>query len=365
VKSVAKKIRKNGMTAVVDPVMVSTSGHDLADKGFVEAVKKELIPETYVLTPNIQEAEILTGRKVANLNDVKKVCKDLYELGAKHVLITGGHLKGEKSQDVFFDGENYRIFTLPRIPDKRAHGSGCTLSALITGYLALGEGVVNAIGKSKHVLWHMIKESYKPGRGMDVLDHRYNLIGEGELSLSFPTNMHFDVWIDLKTSVDRLLSFLSRKYVPEVGINFGYALPNANNIGEICAIDGRIMKTSNKPVRCGSLGFGVSKHVASIILAAMGSNPEIRSAMNIKYSEGNIDKLEESGLKIGCFDRKKEPKNTKSTMEWGTNQVIKQSGYVPDVIYDMGAAGKEPIIRLLGESPEKVVKKAFLLCKNQ
>ena len=365
VEIVAEKVRKNRLITVVDPVMASTSGYDLADKNFVDAIREEMIPVAHVLTPNTQEAEALTKEKITTLDDVKKACKELYVLGAKNVLITGGHLKGEKAQDVLFNGKKYNIFTLPRIPDKKVHGSGCTLSSLITGYLALGEEVTDAVEKSKHALWHMIKESYKPGRGVDIINNRYNAIEKGQISLSFPSDVHFDVWLSLKNSLDILLSFLSEEFVPEVGINFGYALPNANTDKDICAIDGRITKTIKGPARCGALGFGVSKHIASIILTVMSYNSKIRSAMNIKYSKTNIDKLEKSGLKTGCFDRKNEPKNTISTMEWGTNQVIKQHGFVPDVIYDKGAVGKEPIIRLLGKNPEEVVKKAFLLCKNQ
>jgi len=365
VKSVTKKIRLNKFTTVVDPVMASTSGYDLADKSFFDVVKKELIPNAYVLTPNIQEAEILTGREITNLSDIKKACRELYELGTKNVLITGGHLKGEISQDTLFDGEKYQIFKLPKIPDKKAHGSGCTLSALITGHLALKEGVATAVEKSKRIVWNMIKESYNPGRGIDVINYINSKIWENEIPIYLYNKTYFEVWTGLKNSVDKLLLFLSKEYVPEIGINFGYALPNAHDAIEICAIEGRITKTVSRPIRCGALRFGASKHISSIILTVMNSNPSIRSAVNIRYSKANIDKLKKSGLKIEYFDRKKEPKNARSTMEWGTNHVIKKCGFVPDAIYDTGAVGKEPIIRILGENPEKVVKKVFLLCKNR
>ena len=116
-------------------------------------------------------------------------------------------------------------------------------------------------------------------------------------------------------------------------------------------------------MKCGFFEFGCSKHVASVILTAMNFDSSIRCAINIKYSEYNIEKCKKLGLKIGSFDRMYEPKQVKSTMEWGTSHAIKQLGYVPDIIYDTGSVGKEPMIRVLGINPDDVVKKVYKLSK--
>ena len=206
VKSVAKKIMQHDLKVVVDPVMVATSNDALSSKNYSDAIKREFLPTTYILTPNTYEASVLTGIKICNLDDVETACKELYKIGSKYVLIKGGHLEGRHVQDVFYDGERFSVFSLPRIPNKKAHGSGCTLSALITGYLALGETPIDSVAKSKNILWNMIKEGYTPGKGFDVLNHeRYVILGS---SCSFPTYMHFKVWWELKECVDRLLSFL-------------------------------------------------------------------------------------------------------------------------------------------------------------
>ncbi len=362
VQCVAKKIRQYKMKTVVDPVMVATSGCNLSSGNVVDAIKKEILPNAFMLTPNIQEASILTGERVETINNAKKTCKKLFEMGPKYVLIKGGHLEGEYAQDVLFNGESFTVFSLPRIPDKKAHGSGCALSALITGYLALGKSPVDAVGGAKHVLWNMINEGYKPGMGSDVLN--YSLDIPINMPSSFPTNEHFNVWLELKTSVDKLVSFLSKEYIPEVGMNIGYALPDARKIGDICAINGRIVKTQDKAVRCGSLAFGASKHVASIIIAAMNFDPGFRCAMNLRYSKKNIEKCKKAGFKISSFDRMHEPKKTKSTMEWGINQAIRQLGSIPDIIYDVGGTGKEPMTRILGKNPKDVVNKVHALSKK-
>ena len=359
---VAKKVKRYNLKTIVDPVLVATSGDRLSQKDLVGAIKKELLPNAYMVTPNIEEATTLTGAKIETIDDVKKACNILYKLGAKHVLIKGGHLKGESVQDVFFDGKRYNVFSLPRIPDKKAHGSGCTLSALITGLLALDEPVEAAVKKAKNILWNMIKQGYKPGKGSDVLNHSTYVAGD--IPSSFQTNQHFDIWLELKTSVDKLLSFLPVEYIPEVGVNIGYALPDAKRLEDVCAIDGRIVKTRDRIVRYGRLDFGVSKHVASIILTEMKFNPDMRCAMNLRYSEENIRKCRKTGFKIGFFDRTNEPKDEKSTMEWGTKETIKKLGYVPDVIFDKGGLGKEPMIRILGKNPEDVIDKALILVKK-
>ena len=170
---VSKKIKKYDMKPVVDPVMVATSGDSLSKKDFVDILKKKIIPKSYILTPNIEESEILTKIKIKNIDDIKESCGKIYDMGAENVIIKGGHFKGEKVVDVFYDGKKFDFFTLPRIPDKKAHGSGCTLSSLITGYLAKKEKPVDAVRKSKIVLWNMIDEGYNVGKGSDVLNNYY------------------------------------------------------------------------------------------------------------------------------------------------------------------------------------------------
>lgn len=119
---------------------------------------------------------------------------------------------------------------------------------------------------------------------------------------------------------------------------------------------GRIIKIGNEITALGSPEFGVSKHIAKIILAALRFDSNIRSAMNIKYSKRALGVCKELKFEIGSFDRKNEPRKV-STMEWGTHEVIKNLGFVPDIIYDLGAIGKEPMIRILGTNPQDVIRK--------
>ena len=360
IECIAKKISVYNLNPIVDPVMLATSGDTLSQDTFIKSFKKHLLPKTFMLTANIPEASELTGVKIKSIEDVKKACKKLYNLGPKYVLIKGGHLRTREAVDVLYDGKKINEFSLPRIPNKKAHGSGCTLSAIITGLIALGESPIDAVRKAKYIIWNMINEGYKPGKGSDVLNHSCEM---GPPS-TFPNNEYFNAWLELKKAVEKLVSILPPNFIPEVGMNFAYALKNAKKLEETCAVGGRILKINDKANVCGSVNFGTSKHVASIILAAMSFDKNVRCAVNIRYSKSNVEICKKIDFSIGSFDRENEPANVQSTMEWGTKQTIIKLGFIPDIIYDTGSIGKEPMIRVLGKNPEDVLFKLQKIVKK-
>ncbi|HVQ00979.1 MAG TPA: bifunctional hydroxymethylpyrimidine kinase/phosphomethylpyrimidine kinase [Candidatus Thermoplasmatota archaeon] len=353
VKLVSQLLAKHHLKPVVDPVMVATSGDRLSDASFVSSLKQYLLPHAHLITANAHEASMLAGIPVGTQQDAKDACKTISSFGCQFVLVKGGHLTDEKAVDILYDGKRYCMFSLPRLPVKKAHGSGCTLSALITGLLALGEPMVDAVQKAKHITWAMIQEGYAPGKGSDVLDHASRIL----VPPAFRDDEQFEVWVELKTMVRQLLALLPVSFVPEVGMNVVYATANIASRNDVCGINGRITKCNHKPQLCGSLGFGASKHIASVVLAAHSVNPTVRSALNIRYSKQTVDACKTIGLVVGTFDRRKEPASASSTMEWGTKQAIAALGRVPDVVYDEGGVGKEPMIRILGKNPADVLTK--------
>ncbi|UCF12347.1 MAG: bifunctional hydroxymethylpyrimidine kinase/phosphomethylpyrimidine kinase [Thermoplasmatales archaeon] len=359
VKCVAKKISEYKLSPVVDPVMVATSVDTLSQNDFINSFKKYLLPKTYMLTANLPESCELTGLSINSIEDIKKSCQKLLYFGPKYVLIKGGHLDNKNAIDILYNSKKFYEFSLPRIPNKKAHGSGCTLSAIITGLLALGVTPVEAVRKAKYIIWDMINQGYIPGKGSDVLNHSCEPI----IPATFPHNTYFDVWFELKNAIQKLVSILPPTFVPEVGMNFAYAIKNAQKLQDICAINGRILKTKDKTRFCEDINFGTSKHVASIVLAAMSVDKNVRSALNICYSKNIMEMCKKAGFSIGSFNRKNELANATSTMEWGTKHAISKLGFVPDIIYDTGSIGKEPMIRVLGNNPENVLNKLKKLLK--
>ncbi|MEM0466062.1 MAG: bifunctional hydroxymethylpyrimidine kinase/phosphomethylpyrimidine kinase [Candidatus Thermoplasmatota archaeon] len=353
VACVTRKLQQEKIRPVVDPVMVATSGDNLAQTDFADTLKKHLLPISCLLTANIPEAEKLTHTKIRSIEDMRTACTTLEHLGPDMVLIKGGHLQSHNATDVFFDGTTTYEYSLPMIHNTKAHGSGCTLSALITGLLAMNKQPADAVRHAKWITWNMINQGYHPGKGSDVLNHHLQ-----PMHTQPPvTNEEITVWITLKKALDDLLLLISVDLIPEVGINFVYALPHAQHHHEVCGLSGRIIKRNTTPWCCGEVCFGGSKHVAAVVLAASAYDPSVRSALNIKYSPQFIDTCRTHGFTVGCFDRKEEPADASSTMEWGTRLVVQQLGQVPDIIYDKGAVGKEPMIRILGKDPSDVLLK--------
>jgi hydroxymethylpyrimidine/phosphomethylpyrimidine kinase len=149
---------------VVDPVMKSTSGTKLLATDAVDILKKELIPRALLTTPNGDEAKILTGIDVRSQDDMEEAAKRIRDMGSQYVLVKGGHLEGD-ALDVLFDGSVFNYFRSVRIGHTNIHGTGCVLSAAITGYLAQGNSVEDAVRLGKDFITEAIATSLKIGKG--------------------------------------------------------------------------------------------------------------------------------------------------------------------------------------------------------
>ncbi|MGF7185910.1 hydroxymethylpyrimidine/phosphomethylpyrimidine kinase [Desulfitispora alkaliphila] len=171
VKAVAHKVKEYELPfLVVDPVLVSTSGHLLLTEEAVNVIKNELFPLAKIVTPNIPEAEKLTDIKIETKKDMEKAAILLREMGPETVLIKGGHKEGE-ALDIFFDGKEFSYLSAPRIGVGSVHGTGCTLSAAIASYLAREVNIFQAVEKSKKYVWKAINENYLLGKGSLLLNH--------------------------------------------------------------------------------------------------------------------------------------------------------------------------------------------------
>lgn len=170
--AVTRSVQQHRITRlVVDTVMVSKSGHRLLARDAEDALRSMLLPAAYVITPNIPEAEVLTGLKIASYDDMKNAAQKLHSMGASNVLMKGGHLSTTQSPDVLFDGRVLHDFAAPRVATQSTHGTGCTLSAAITAYLALGENLADACRKAKEYLTRALVNAQPIGRGHGPVNH--------------------------------------------------------------------------------------------------------------------------------------------------------------------------------------------------
>ncbi len=352
IEAVSKKIKQYHIKkVVVDPVMISKSGALLLQEDAKSALIKKLIPLAWVVTPNLMEASTLTGLKVNSLDEMKKAAYRIFQLGAKNVVVKGGHLKG-MAVDLLFDGKNYIEIKGKRIETKNTHGTGCTFASAIATQLAKGDSVEEAVRKAKDFITQAIQFGLDLGKGIGPTNPSLYVLREME---------RYQILQELKRAVEVLKEVKIGHFIPEVSSNLGYALSQAEGVEDVAAFPGRILRYKDSITVYRDPEFGVSQHIANVILTTMKFNHEYRSAMNIRYSKESVALLKKHGLKAGYFDRKLEPKRVKeregSSLEWGIGEVLKGIKIIPDFIYDLGDVGKEPMIRLLGKTPMEVVSK--------
>ncbi len=163
---------------VLDPVMVATSGDRLLDEDAVEAVLSELLPLCALVTPNLDEAGILTGGDVASEADMAAAAKRLVELGAGAALVKGGHMSGDRVVDVLWDGSALHRWERDRIRTSSTHGTGCTLSAAATAGLARGRPLTRAVEDALDYVHRAIASAPGLGRGHGPLNHAVPAAGE-------------------------------------------------------------------------------------------------------------------------------------------------------------------------------------------
>lgn len=151
---------------VIDPVLASTGGHILGDDTLVPVLREQLIPASDLVTPNIHEAEMLTGSKIDDLDAAASACESLLEMGAGGVCITGGHWPGDPV-DIFMDAVGMKLLKGPRVQGQ-VHGSGCCFSAAVVARLALGDAMADAVVAAKTFTRDAIATGAAPGSGLPV-----------------------------------------------------------------------------------------------------------------------------------------------------------------------------------------------------
>jgi hydroxymethylpyrimidine/phosphomethylpyrimidine kinase len=171
IEVVAERVTRHGIhNLVVDPVMIATSGAPLIQDEAVAALKEILLPRAYVVTPNVPEAQVLSGIGIDSPERMQEAAVAIHALGVANVLVKAGHIEGHAT-DVLFDGETITRFTAERVQGGKIHGTGCTLSAAIASALALGYELIDAIAAAKSFTTRGIAEALPMGKGSALVNH--------------------------------------------------------------------------------------------------------------------------------------------------------------------------------------------------
>jgi len=348
IEAVARKVEEYSIyNLVVDPVMVAKGGSRLLRQDAMDALVKKLIPLAFIITPNIDEAEALSGLSISGIEDMRRAAEIIHRMGARHVVVKGGHLEGEAA-DLYFDGSDSHVFSSPRIATQDTHGTGCTFSAAIATELAGGMTAFEAVRKAKDYITEAIKYSLRLGAGHGSTNH----FAPARRGME-----QYTCLMELKDALRMLRDGRCADSITHGESNIGYALSYASAIGDVAAFPGGLDHMEcGKPVTSDP-GFGAFPGIAEVILAAMRCDNEYRSAMSIRCDEGIIGAGRELGYSVTRIG---------SPAAGGIGRLMDAAlaglDGVPDLVY--AGDGGSDVAYMLGKDPINVAVKVLKSCQR-
>ena len=177
IRTIANTLENLGDSSslVVDPVMVAKGGHSLLQANAVDALKSELIHKADVLTPNIPEAEVLAGIEITSVDDMRRAGESLLRMGAKSVLIKGGHLTDDTLTDILLTQSEEKFYSSPRLKTVHTHGTGCTLASAVAAGIAQGLELQIATDRARKYVFEAIRSAPGLGAGHGPLNHAHTI----------------------------------------------------------------------------------------------------------------------------------------------------------------------------------------------
>lgn len=352
---VAEQVAATDAPTVVDPVMVAASGDRLLDPE-AESAYEDLVAGSTLVTPNADEAEVLTGVKVTDTESATDAGEHLVDMGAEAALVKGGHVAGPEIADVLVTGSAVETIVHPRVETDATHGSGCTLSSAVATRLAYGDELSPAVRSGVHLLERAVRYGLDVGGGPGSVHHLVALRDRAERE---PTAER------VADAVGRFVDADVSRLVPEVGMNVVGATPYAESPEECAAVEGRITRTLDGVMPNRGVRFGASSHVARFLLAAREYEPSFRFALNCRFDDDVEAALADLEWPTASYDRHDQPEGVEAvegrTMAWGARRAFEERDRPPVAVSDSGAMGKEAILTLLAPDAETLVERSLAL----
>ncbi|EMA19961.1 bifunctional hydroxymethylpyrimidine kinase/phosphomethylpyrimidine kinase [Haloarcula argentinensis] len=333
---------------VVDPVMVAASGDRLL-AAEAEDAYETLIAEATVVTPNADEAAVLTGRDVDDPAAAERAGRDLVEMGADSALVKGGHVPGDAVVDTLVTEDGVTTFRHDRVDTEATHGSGCTLSSAIATQLAHGDDLPTAVGSSIDLLASAVRYNVDVGEGPGAVHH---LVQTRNDAARDPTSEAVERAVS--TLVDADVSAL----VPERGMTIAGATPYAETPDAVAAVEGRLTRTMDgvRPNR--GVRFGASTTVARALLAAREHDPVVRFAVDCRLTDAIEDTLASLDGTIASYNPNERPDRVSAdAMTWGVGRAVETSKGTPVAVVGREGMGTGGRVTLLAESADDLVSR--------
>jgi len=363
-------IKRYDLFVVYDPVTVSSAGKRLSIEGLELEIEKKLFQNVKIITPNLSEALFYSNMNYEkfNLDNYKKVgellLKKLYSKPSdineeKAVVIKSLELDAEKILDLAIINKQskgqfnleFDFYEKLRIDIQgNIHGSGCVFSSAITAFLTKNNNIKESIGLAERFYNEKFQDFIElpdQGKIIDLTIQREEL--------------------NVINQIKEIYDFISRekkfsRLIPEVRTNISGSLPKATSKKEIAGIEGRITIIGGYPKSYGKIKFGASDHTARLLLAAKKFDNSINFVINLKYNIEWVELIKKNTkFRIYEISRAHQPEEIKnedfSTMQWLIKEIFNKSGKIPDIIWDRGEIGKEPMIRLFGKNSTDMIEK--------
>ena len=343
VRAVADCVEDTDFPLVVDPVMVATVGDSLYKGGdYVRVLRKELIPNCALVTPNKPEAEVLAGFEIRTEDDVYEACEIIGKDGAC-VLLKGGHFDSKTVTDYLYLSSGITKIRNPRVRGKSGHGSGCVLSAFITANLANGLDLVTSITEARKMIQKSIDTQYRIGGGVPVVNTDIKLVKKSDGDM-------VGILSDLDNASSKLLKIMPLELVPREGMNIAYATKNPAGPEDIAGINRRLFVRNGKMAKGGNAKFGSAEHLSYVLMEVMKDHPEIRSVAYFASDSALPDDMEDAGFTV-CRTGAKYVEN--AVAESVRAALAKESRFPDAIIF----RGHPDLVYVFGKGPRDVVSK--------
>jgi len=328
---VRERVAAADAPAVVDPVMVAASGDRLLEPD-AETAYEQLVAESTLVTPNADEAAVLTGIEVADSADAQQAGEALVEMGADGALVKGGHVPGEDVVDVLVTADSVETVRHPRVDTNATHGSGCTLSSAIATRLAYGDDLSPAVRTGIDLLARAVRYNVDVGEGPGAVHH---MVAARDRAERQPT---------AERVAEVVAQFVTRDVsplVPETGMNVVGATPYAEVPAECAAVDGRITRTLDGVAASGGVRFGASNRVATTLLAARERDANRRFAVGCRLDGETEAALDEIEGAVAEYDGDAAPSDR------ALRRALAETDERATAVVDRGGMGREGSLTLL------------------
>ncbi len=340
---------------VLDPVVAAKNGTRLITDDGLKALTTRLLPLATCVTPNIDEAAVLSGGDVRTIEDMAKAARAIIAKGARYAIVKGGHLAGAPV-DLLDDGRTVMTYAKKRM-DRVVHGTGCMFSSALASFLALGYPIREAFMETEQMMETIIRESIASSADGYFYAYPSTAISRDAEKLRVLESM--------RDAARRLEALNPVELIPGVQMNIGFALRAATGTEDVAAFPGRIGRSRGRVAVKGPPEFGASSHVARTCLAYMRRYPFMRACAAVRYDEGMIEAAREKGLSVVFVDRADESAASRgregASIAFIVETALGEAEGPPDIIYDHGDVGKEAVIRLFGRDPGELIKKMEMI----